>query len=174
MQQRNRKKRKLLSEESCCMAQAGGGGGVGSSVRLAGDLEDMSTLGRAGEGSCGGLLRSSLLQCSSQNGTHVDVRIVEEEVNIKVTLKKRSFSCTHPHNPHLQEPVRVNPRLLDIALTLHELHLDLAANGATIGDHHIFMLNTKIMEGSSTYANQVATKLIETLDRQVCKNSLPF
>ncbi|MCO5548982.1 hypothetical protein L7F22_002447 [Adiantum nelumboides] len=175
-QQRSHKKRKLLSEESCCMAQAGGGGGggAGSSIGLAADLEGTSALGRAGEGSCGGLLRSSLLQRSSQNGTHVDVRIVEEEVNIKVTLKKRSLSCTHPHNSYHQEPPRVNPLLLDIALALHELHLDLlAANGATIGDHHIFMLNTKIMEGSSTYANQVATKLIETLDRQVCKNSLP-
>ncbi|KAI5072132.1 hypothetical protein GOP47_0012238 [Adiantum capillus-veneris] len=178
IQQRSHKKRKMLSEESCCMAQAGGG--AGSSAGVAGDLEGTSALGRAGEGSCGGLLRSSLLQRSSQNGTHVDVRIVEEEVNIKVTLKKRSFSCTiqtHPHNSHHHEPPRANPLLLDIALALHELHLDLlTANGATIGDHHIFMLNTKIMEGSSTYASQVATKIIETIDRQVvCNNStLPF
>ncbi|KAJ7294811.1 hypothetical protein O6H91_15G051000 [Diphasiastrum complanatum] len=93
-------------------------------------------------------LRSSWLQRTSQQGTQVDVRIVDNEVNIKVTQRKRR-NC-----------------LLNVMLILHELRLDiLHANGASIGEHHIFMFNTKIMEGSSIFAGHVATKLIEAVDR---------
>lgn len=160
----NNKKRKLLSAEES-MLQGGG---------AAADVESSSYPARGiavGDSSCG-LLRSSLLQRTSQHGTHVDVRIVEEEVNIKLTQKKKKLPPSPPPPQHHPLP-RGNPLLLDIVATLHDLHLDLlSANGATIGDHHVFMLNTKIMEGSSTFAGQVATKLIEAVDRQFCNNYL--
>lgn len=97
-----------------------------------------------------GSLRSSWLQRTSKDGTQVDVRIVDNEVNIKLIQRKRR-SC-----------------LLSVSLVLHELHLEiLHANGANIGEHYIFMFNTKIYEGSSEYARSIATKLMDAVDRQL-------
>ncbi|EFJ38764.1 hypothetical protein SELMODRAFT_402928 [Selaginella moellendorffii] len=99
----------------------------------------------------GSQLRSSWLQRTSQMGTQIDVRIVDDEVNIKLTQRRRR-----------------NYVLLAVLRSLNELHLDLLhANGASIGEHHIFMFNTKIMEGTSTFAGQVATKLIDAVDRHI-------
>ncbi|KAH9289949.1 hypothetical protein KI387_034066, partial [Taxus chinensis] len=89
-----------------------------------------------------GSLRSSWLQRRSKEGTHVDVRIVDNEVSIKLIQRKRR-SC-----------------LLCVSLILHELQLEiLHANGANIGEHNFFMFNTKIFEGSCEYARSIATKL---------------
>ncbi|KAK1278100.1 Transcription factor bHLH91 [Acorus gramineus] len=93
-------------------------------------------------------LRSSWLQRKSKETT-VDVRIVDDEVTIKLSQRKRS-NC-----------------LLSTARILHELHLELLhVAGGNIGDYHIFMFNTKIYEGSSVYASAIAKKLIEVVDRQ--------
>eukprot|EP01018_Ginkgo_biloba_P005133 Gb_19452 [translate_table: standard] len=95
-----------------------------------------------------GSLRSSWLQRTSKDGTQVDVRIVDNEVNIKLIQRKRR-NC-----------------LLCVSRILHELHLEiLHANGANIGEHYIFMFNTKIYEGSCIYAGSIATKLIDAVDR---------
>lgn len=57
----------------------------------------------------------------------MDVRIVHDEVNIKLTQRRRR-KC-----------------LLDVMLVLHELHLDLLhAGGASVGEHDIYMFNTKV------------------------------
>lgn len=97
-----------------------------------------------------GSLKSSWLQRTSKDGTHVDVRIVDNEVNIKLIQRKRR-SC-----------------LLCVSLILHELHLEiLHANGANIGEHYIFMFNTKMYEGSCEYARSIATKLMEAVDRHL-------
>ncbi|XP_024536074.1 transcription factor bHLH91-like [Selaginella moellendorffii] len=99
----------------------------------------------------GSQLRSSWLQRTSQMGTHIDVRIVDDEVNIKLTQRRRR-----------------NYVLLAVLKSLDELRLDLLhANGASIGEHHIFMFNTKIMEGTATFAGQVAAKLIDAVDRHI-------
>jgi hypothetical protein len=75
----------------------------------------------------GSHLRSSWLQRTSQNGTQVDVRIVHDEVTIKLTQRRRK-NC-----------------LLDVFGVLLELHLDLLqASGASIGEHDVFLFNTKV------------------------------
>lgn len=76
-------------------------------------------------------LRNSWLQRTSHNtGTQVDVKIVHDEVTIKVTQRRRKQGC----------------QLLSHAMvTLHELHLDLQhANGANIGEHDVYVFNTKV------------------------------
>ncbi|XP_024375414.1 transcription factor EAT1 isoform X2 [Physcomitrium patens] len=102
----------------------------------------------------GSQLRSSWLQRTSQNGTHVDVRIVHDEVTIKVN-QRRGKTCL----------------VFDVISVLQELQLDLLqASGATIGEHDVFLFNTKILEGSSTFAGYIAVKLLDALDRHFVIN----
>ncbi|CAM6006874.1 unnamed protein product [Sphagnum balticum] len=94
-------------------------------------------------------LRSSWLQRTSHNGTHVDVRIVHDEVTIKISQRRRR-NC-----------------LMDVIVALQELRLDLLqASGANIGEHDVFFFNTKIIEGSSTFAGYIAAKLVDAVDRR--------
>nr|CAD1828654.1 unnamed protein product [Ananas comosus var. bracteatus] len=119
---------------------------------LVGDMESSSVKPFIDEGehhASNGSLRSSWLQRKSKE-TFVDVRIVEDEVTIKITQRKRMISC-----------LLTASRILD-ELQLELLHL----SGGIIGDCHIYMFNTKIPEGSSVYASAVAKKLIEVMDVQ--------
>ncbi|KAJ4727364.1 putative Transcription factor ICE1 [Melia azedarach] len=93
-------------------------------------------------------LRSSWLQRKSKD-TEVDVRIINDEVTIKLFQRKK-IDC-----------------LLFVSKVLEELQLDLRhVAGGHIGDHYSFLFNTKIYEGSSVYAVAVANKLIEVMDKQ--------
>nr|XP_010918188.1 transcription factor EAT1-like [Elaeis guineensis] len=95
-----------------------------------------------------GALRSSWLQRRSKEST-VDVRIIDDEVYIKLIQKKKA-NC-----------------LLYIAKVFDELQLELIhASGGNIGDHYSFLFNTKICEGSSAYAGAIAKKVLEVVDRQ--------
>jgi hypothetical protein len=126
----------------------------------------------------GPLLRSSWLQRRSKEAL-VDVRIIEDEVNIKITKKKKAIGC-----------------LLPVSRAVDDLHLQLLnLAGGIIGECHVYMFNTQviyyffplflynnrsilymrnleytidaymqIMEGSSVYASAVAKKLIEVID----------
>lgn len=74
-----------------------------------------------------GSLRSAWLLRKSK-GTVVDVRIVDDEVSIKLTTERRKINC-----------------LLLVTRILHELQLKLLqVAGGNIGDHYIFMFNTKV------------------------------
>ncbi|THU48786.1 hypothetical protein C4D60_Mb06t02680 [Musa balbisiana] len=102
-----------------------------------------------------GGLRSSWLQRRYKDGA-VDVRIIDDEVNIKLTQKKKP-NC-----------------LLDAAKALDELHLDLThVAGGNVGDHHVYMFNTKISEGSSVYAGAVANKFLRVLEGQYGNQPCP-
>ncbi|OEL24974.1 Transcription factor EAT1 [Dichanthelium oligosanthes] len=93
-----------------------------------------------------GAIRSSWVQRRSKE-CDVDVRIVDDEINIKFTEKKRANS------------------LLCAAKVLEEFHLELIhVVGGIIGDHHIFMFNAKIPKCSSVYACAVAKKLLEAVE----------
>ncbi|CAL9064760.1 unnamed protein product [Musa banksii] len=116
--------------------------------QAAGDMESssitppMDDADRASKG----VLRSSWLQRRSKD-TFVDVRIVDDEANIKLTRRKM-MNC-----------------MLIVAKVLDELHLELLhLSGGNVGYSHIFMINTKIHEGSSVYASAIAKKLIEAMD----------
>ncbi|KAI3739410.1 hypothetical protein L2E82_29814 [Cichorium intybus] len=92
-------------------------------------------------------LRSSWLQRKSKN-TEVDVRIIDDEVTIKLVQQKK-INC-----------------LLFVSKVLDELQLDLHhVAGGLIGDFYSYLFNTKICEGSSVYASAIANKLIEVVDR---------
>ncbi|KAF0892269.1 hypothetical protein E2562_014850 [Oryza meyeriana var. granulata] len=94
-----------------------------------------------------GAIRSSWVQRRSKE-CHVDVRIVDDEVNIKLTEKKANS-------------------LLHAAKVLDEFQLELIhVVGGIIGDHHIFMFNTKVSEGSAVYACAVAKRLLQAVDMQ--------
>ncbi|WOH14542.1 hypothetical protein DCAR_0934061 [Daucus carota subsp. sativus] len=96
----------------------------------------------------GNALRSSWLQRKSKN-TEVDVRIIDDEVTIKLVQQKRINS------------------LLFVSKVLDELQLDLQhVAGGLIGDFYSFLFNTKICEGSSVYASAIANKLIDVVDRE--------
>ncbi|XP_059459224.1 transcription factor bHLH91-like [Corylus avellana] len=115
----------------------------------AGDVEscNMKPLGHDPDQSYNGSLRSSWLQRKSKE-TEVDVRIIDDEVTIKLVQRK-------------------NNCLLFVSKVLDELQLDLHhVAGGHIGDFYSFLFNTKIYEGSSVYASSIANKLIEVLDRQ--------
>ncbi|KAL6850404.1 hypothetical protein ACP4OV_021031 [Aristida adscensionis] len=91
-------------------------------------------------------IRSTYIQRKSKD-TFVDVRIVEEEVNIKLH-KRRRDGC-----------------LAAASRALDDLRLDLVhLSGGKIGDCHIYMFNTKIHQGSSVFASAVASRLIEVVD----------
>ncbi|KAF8108715.1 hypothetical protein N665_0104s0039 [Sinapis alba] len=92
-------------------------------------------------------LRCSWLQRKSKV-TEVDVRIVDDEVTIKVVQKKK-INC-----------------LLVVTKVLDQLHLELHhVSGGQIGEHYSFLLNTKINEGSTIYASAIANKVIEVVDQ---------
>ncbi|KAL0375514.1 UNVERIFIED_CONTAM: Transcription factor [Sesamum radiatum] len=93
-------------------------------------------------------LRSSWLHRKSKN-TEVDVRIIDDEVTVKLVQQKR-INC-----------------LLFVSKVLDELQLDLHhVAGGLIGDYYSFLFNSKICEGSVVYASAVANKLIEVVDKQ--------
>ncbi|XP_031283823.1 transcription factor bHLH91-like [Pistacia vera] len=95
-----------------------------------------------------GSLRSSWLQRKSKD-TEVDVRIIDDEVTIKLFQRKK-IDC-----------------LLFVSKVLEELKLDLHhVAGGHIGDYYSFLFNTKICEGSSLYAGAIANKVIEVMDRE--------
>ena len=73
-----------------------------------------------------GSLRSSWLQRKSKH-TEVDVRLIEDEVTIKLVQRKK-VNC-----------------LLSVSKVLDELELDLHhAAGVLIGDYYSFLFNTKV------------------------------
>ncbi|KAG6400563.1 hypothetical protein SASPL_137403 [Salvia splendens] len=106
-----------------------------------------------GESKCvgdmnGSSLRSSWLHRKSKN-TEVDVRIIDDEITVKLVQQKR-INC-----------------LLFVSKVLDELQLDLHhVGGGLIGDYYSYLFNSKICEGSIVYASAVANKLIEVVDKQ--------
>ncbi|KAL8167834.1 hypothetical protein V2J09_009333 [Rumex salicifolius] len=94
-------------------------------------------------------LRSSWLQRKCKD-TEIDVRIVDDEVTIRVVQGKKMFNL-----------------LLYVSRTFDELQLDLHhVTGGHVGDYCTFLFNTKIAEGSSLYASAIANRLIDVVDRQ--------
>ncbi|XP_048442513.1 transcription factor bHLH10-like [Pyrus x bretschneideri] len=95
-----------------------------------------------------GSLRSSWLQRKSKY-TDVDIRIIEDEVTIKLVQRKK-----------------IN-LLLFVSRLLDELQLDLHhVAGGHIGNSYSFLFNTKMYEGSCLYASAIAGKFIEVLGGQ--------
>ncbi|CAL4964032.1 unnamed protein product [Urochloa decumbens] len=91
-------------------------------------------------------IRSTYIQRRSKD-TSVDVRIVEDDVNIKLT-KRRRDGC-----------------LAAASRALDDLRLDLVhLSGGKIGDCHIYMFNTKIHPSSPVFASAVASRLMEVVD----------
>ncbi|XP_043715650.1 transcription factor EAT1-like [Telopea speciosissima] len=110
-------------------------------------MKSLSTLTDR-EQSFNGSLRSSWSQRKSKE-TEVDVRIIDDEVTIKL-IQKKKMNC-----------------LLLVSKVLDELQLELLhVAGGNIGDYYSFLFNTKIYEGSSIYASAMAKKLLEVVDRQ--------
>ncbi|KAM1048904.1 hypothetical protein FF1_027995 [Malus domestica] len=102
-----------------------------------------------------GSLRSSWLQRKSKD-TEVDIRIIDDEVTIKLVQRKK-----------------IN-LLLFVSRLLDELQLDLHhVAGGQIGNSYSFFFNTKMYEGSCLYASAIAGKFIEVLDRQYAAAVLP-
>lgn len=100
-------------------------------------------------------LRSSWLQRRCKD-TEVDVRIVDDEVTIKLVQRKIKVNC-----------------LLSVSRTLDELHLDLRhVAGGHVGDYYSYLFNSKISEGSAVYASAIANKLIEAVERQYASASV--
>ncbi|KAL7233909.1 hypothetical protein ACSBR1_017502 [Camellia fascicularis] len=96
----------------------------------------------------GSTLRSSWLQRKSKD-TEVDIRIIDDEVTIKLGQRKK-INC-----------------LLLVSKVLDELQLDIQhVSGGLVGDNYSYLFNSKICEGSSVYASAVANKLIEVMNRQ--------
>ncbi|KAF3447597.1 hypothetical protein FNV43_RR12784 [Rhamnella rubrinervis] len=116
----------------------------------AGDVEssNMKPFADPAEQSYNSALRSTWLQRKSKD-TEVDIRIIDDEVTIKLAQRKK-----------------IN-LLLFASKVLDELQLDLHhVAGGHVGDYYSFLFNSKIYEGSSLYASAIANKLIEVLDRQ--------
>ncbi|KAL1809170.1 hypothetical protein DCAR_0728711 [Daucus carota subsp. sativus] len=112
------------------------------------EVESGKPNGEMGQAFNGPSLRSSWLQRKSKN-IEVDVRIIDDEVTIKLVQQKRINS------------------LLVVSKVLDELQLDLQhVAGGLIGDFYSFLFNSKIYEGSSAYASAIANKLIDVVDRQ--------
>ncbi|KAK1412260.1 hypothetical protein QVD17_33358 [Tagetes erecta] len=120
-------------------SNGGGGGGSGG---------DGGHDQQAYNGNSTSTMRSSWLQRKSKN-TEIDVRIIDDEVTIKLVQQKR-INC-----------------LLLVSKVLDDLQLDLHhVAGGLIGDFYSYLFNTKICEGSSVYASAIANKLIEVVDKQ--------
>ncbi|KAJ8442533.1 hypothetical protein Cgig2_026475 [Carnegiea gigantea] len=99
-------------------------------------------------------LRSSWLQRKFKD-TEVDVRIVDDDVTIKLVQRKK-INC-----------------LLPVSTSLDELQLELRhVAGGHVGDYYSYLFNTKICEGSSVYASAIANKVIEVVDRQYAAASI--
>ncbi|KAH6820379.1 basic helix-loop-helix DNA-binding superfamily protein [Perilla frutescens var. hirtella] len=110
----------------------------GNESKCVGDIDPYS----------GSSLRSSWLHRKSKN-TEVDVRIIDDEVTVKLVQQKR-INC-----------------LLFVSRALDELQLDLHhVAGGVIGDYYSYLFNSKICEGSTVYASAVANKVIEVVDKQ--------
>ncbi|KAK9051513.1 hypothetical protein SSX86_028140 [Deinandra increscens subsp. villosa] len=93
-------------------------------------------------------MKSSWLQRKSKNA-EIDVRIIDDEVTIKLVQQKR-INC-----------------LLLVSKVLDEFNLDLHhVAGGQIGDFYSYLFNNKICEGSSVYASAIANKLMEVMDKQ--------
>ncbi|XP_010475345.1 PREDICTED: transcription factor bHLH89-like [Camelina sativa] len=97
--------------------------------------------------------KNNALRCSwlkrKSKFTEVDVRIIDDEVTIKIVQKKKINS------------------LLFVSKVIDQLQLDLHhVAGAQIGEHHSFLFNTKICEGSSVYASAIADRVMEVLEKQ--------
>ncbi|KAG2322575.1 hypothetical protein Bca4012_056657 [Brassica carinata] len=93
-------------------------------------------------------LRCSWLKRKSKV-TEVDVRIIDDEVTIKVVQKKK-INC-----------------LLFTTKVLDQLKLDLHhVAGGQIGEHYSFLFNTKICEGSCVYASGIADTVMEVVEKQ--------
>ncbi|KAK4738420.1 hypothetical protein R3W88_002117 [Solanum pinnatisectum] len=90
---------------------------------------------------------------SKNSSTEVDVRIMEDEVIVKLVQQKqilKGMNC-----------------LLLVSKALDELQLDLQhVAGGLIGDHYSYLLNSKICEGCTVYASVVANKVIDVLDKE--------
>ncbi|KAF9626760.1 hypothetical protein IFM89_039040 [Coptis chinensis] len=116
----------------------------------AGDMESssikpISTL--ADREQSNGAKRTTWLQRKSKD-TEVDVRIIDDEVTIKL-IQRKKINC-----------------LLSVSKILDELQLDLLhVSGGIIGDFYSFLFNSKIYENSSIYASAIAEKLIESVDK---------
>ncbi|KAI7753322.1 hypothetical protein M8C21_029454 [Ambrosia artemisiifolia] len=125
-----------LDVESIYTRSNGGGGGDAAHDQQAYNGNSTSTM------------RSSWLQRKSKN-IEIDVRIIDDEVTIKLVQQKR-INC-----------------LLLVSKVLDDLQLDLHhVAGGLIGDFYSYLFNTKICEGSSVYASAIANKLIEVVDKQ--------
>ncbi|WCJ18440.1 basic helix-loop-helix (bHLH) DNA-binding superfamily protein [Euphorbia peplus] len=93
-----------------------------------------------------GSLRSSWIQRKSKD-SEVDVRIIDDEVTIKVVQRKR-----------------IN-RLLYVSKVIDQLHLDLHhLAGGHVGDYYSFLFNAKINEGSCVYASAIANRIMEAVE----------
>ncbi|XP_010457738.1 PREDICTED: transcription factor bHLH89-like [Camelina sativa] len=97
--------------------------------------------------------KNNALRCSwlkrKSKFTEVDVRIIDDEVTIKIVQKKKINS------------------LLFVSKVIDQLQLDLHhVAGAQIGEHHSFLFNTKICKGSSVYASAIADRVMEVLEKQ--------
>ncbi|XP_024003913.1 transcription factor bHLH10 [Eutrema salsugineum] len=93
-------------------------------------------------------LRCSWLKRKSKV-TEVDVRIIDDEVTIKLVQKKK-VNC-----------------LLFTTRVLDQLQLDLHhVAGGQIGEHYSFLFNTKICEGSCVYASGIADTVMEVVEKQ--------
>uniref|UniRef100_F6I1S3 BHLH domain-containing protein n=1 Tax=Vitis vinifera TaxID=29760 RepID=F6I1S3_VITVI len=121
-----------------------------------GDVKSSSSIKPEPDQSYNESLRSSWLQRKSKD-TEVDVRIIDDEVTIKLVQRKK-INC-----------------LLFVSKILDELQLDLHhVAGGHVGDYYSFLFNTKIYEGSSVYASAIANKLIEVVDRQYAAIPIPI
>lgn len=93
-------------------------------------------------------LRCSWLKRKSKV-TEVDVRIIDDEVTIKVVQKKK-INC-----------------LLFTSKVLDQLKLDLHhVAGRQIGEHYSFLFNAKICEESCVYASGIADTAMEAVEKQ--------
>nr|GMC89335.1 transcription factor bHLH91-like [Ipomoea batatas] len=90
---------------------------------------------------------------SKNNNTEVDVRIVDDEVTVKLIVlqKKKGTNC-----------------LLLVSMLLDELQLHLYhVAGGLIGDYYSFLFNSKIFQGTTVYASDIANTLVEAMEKHV-------
>ncbi|KAL4382022.1 hypothetical protein AHAS_Ahas04G0191900 [Arachis hypogaea] len=87
--------------------------------------------------------------CTYSTNEEVDVRIVDDDVTIKLFQRKK-INC-----------------LLSVAKFLDELQLELHhVAGGHVGKYYSFLFNSKIIEGSSVYASAIANSVIYVMDTQ--------
>ncbi|XP_065871578.1 transcription factor bHLH10-like isoform X2 [Euphorbia lathyris] len=135
---------KMLVEKKRCRS----GNGRDRNIKRLKTEEELDSTEPGGEEAFkngNGSLRSSWLQRKSKD-SEVDVRIIDDEVTIKLVQRKRMN------------------RLLYVSKVLDELHLDLHhVAGGHVGDYYSFLFNTKITEGSCVYATAIANRIMEVL-----------